>query len=220
VTKRTTTLAGVAAVIAIIVATVLLGVLPQIRAASEAKAAEAELAQTNAILATQLGSLDQQSNAIGDLEHEIELLRSQIPGTPDLAGVTRVIVSALTAPDGSTSATLSSITPQVPAVAFIPHEQLSRTVGEPEVPAPPVVAEEAPAATAFQEIPLNITATAPDMEAAFRFVDLLNDGPRLLAVHHVQLVRTEGRVEGAAPEVTIAVVGAAYVQPSATGGEG
>lgn len=214
--KQTTTLAGVAAVVAIVAATLMLGVLPQWRAASEAKTSQSELTQTNSLLTVQLASLAQQSKDREGLDKELALLRSQVPATADLASVTRVIVNALQAPDGTQGATLVSITPQVPPVAFVPREQLTLEVGEPPVPqlAPPGLTDAEPV-TGFQEIPLTITATAVDMRAAFRFVDLLNDGPRLLAVHHVQISQ-DTSVSGtpAGQPVTISVAGAAYLKPA------
>ncbi|MGN0065583.1 MAG: hypothetical protein ACI379_15195 [Nocardioides sp.] len=213
--KQTTTLAGVAAIVVIIAAAVLLGVLPQQRAASQARTDEAGLTQTNSLLNVQLASLAQQSKDRDGLDAELDELRSQIPGTADLASVTRVIVNALASPDGSAGATLVSITPQVPPVAFTPREQLTRDVGEPEVPQTLVAetTEPLPAGT-FQEIPLTITATAVDVPAAFLFVDRLNTGPRLLAVHHVQIVREESGSDSAGT-VKVVVVGAAYLQPGA-----
>ncbi len=216
--KQTTTLAGTVAIIAIIAATVLLGVLPQMRAASAAEATEAELAQTNTLLGVQRAALAKQSKDPEGLEKDLGQLREQIPSTADLASATRVIVNALEAPDGSAGATLVSITPQVPPVAFTPREQLTRDVGEPQPPETyGNLTTEAPPAGSFQEIPLTITATAVDVTAAFRFVDLLNDGPRLLAVHHVQIVRNESVSKGENP-VSVVVAGAAYMQPDAGGG--
>ena len=217
-TKQTTTLAGGAAMVAIIAAAVMLGVIPQQRAASAAEASEAELVQTNSLLGVQRASLAKYAKDPAGLDKELTHLREQIPATADLASATRVIVNALEAPDGSAGATLVSITPQVPPVAFTPREQLTTEVGEPDPPAnAPSGDAEPPPAGSFQEIPLTITATAVDMAAAFRFVDLLNDGPRLLAVHHVQIVSDDASSDATNP-VTVMVSGAAYVQPSAGGG--
>lgn len=217
-TRQTTTLAGVGAIVAILAAVVMLGVLPQNQAAAAARTNKSDLAQTNTLLNIQLAALAQQSQDLAGLEKDLDRLREEIPASADLAGVTRVIVNSLTADDGTTTATLVSITPQVPAVAFVPREQLTAEVGEPQV-APSAVATEAPPAGSFQEIPLTITATAADIRSAFLFIDLLNDGPRLLAVHNVQITRNDtgsGTTAGDQQDpVTISVVGAAYVQPGA-----
>lgn len=221
-TRQNIMLAGVAAIVAIIAGGLMLGVLPQHRAAVEADAKKAELTQSNTLLTVRLAALSKQKSDMDTLTKKIDVLRSQIPATADLASVTRVIVKALQGPGGSDDVTLVSITPQVPPVPFTPKEQLTPDIGVAEVPtlAPPAsgVPTPVPAGT-FQEIPLMITATAPNMRAAFRFVDLLNNGPRLLAVHHVDIATGEATpaTDGGKPSnaITISVVGAAYLKPRA-----
>ena len=218
-TKQTTTMAGAVAVIAIIAAAVLLGILPQVQAAATSRSGRTETEQSNELLKVQAIQLAEQAEDLEGLEAELDELRSQIPDTADLASVTRVIVNALEGRDGSNSTTLVSITPRVPPIAFEPRPQLTPEVVEPEVPqyADPRSSEEVPAGT-FQEIPLTITATAGTVADAFLFIDKLNAGPRLLAVHHVQISRESNGSDPDAPEsVSIAVAAAAYLQPSAQG---
>lgn len=216
--RQNTIVAGVAAIVVIVVAGLMFGVLPQHRAAGEARDAEAELKQTNSLLTVQLASLRQQKKELPALESELASLRQQVPASPNLASVTRVIVKALQGAGGRSVATLTAITPQVPPIPFTAREQLTPDIGTPEAiaPAPPASGPtEADPATppGFQAIPLSIGATSPDVESAFQFVERLNSGPRLLAVHHVTISSAEGAADGDA--VTISVIGAAFVQPRA-----
>lgn len=214
--RQNTILAGVLAIVVILGAGVFFGVLPQNRAADEAKTAESKLVQTNNLLNIQLASLRKQKDDMAGLDRQLADLRQQIPATANLAGVTRVIVNALRPLHGNKGATLVSITPQVPPIEFTPREQLTADIGTPEAvePAPSggVVAEPLPPGT-FQQVPLAIEATAPDVRSAFQFVDLLNAGPRLLAIHHVD-IQTSQNAQDADP-ITISVIGAAFLQPKA-----
>jgi type II secretory pathway pseudopilin PulG len=220
VNRQNTIIAGVLAIVVILGAGVMFGVMPQRQAANDAKDQEAELAQTNSLLNLQLVSLRKQKEDMSELNRELAKLRRQIPATADLASVTRVIVKALRTPAQERGATLVSITPQVPPVAFVPGEQLTPDIAVPTAPAiaPPASGEPTPLEPGtFQMIPLQIEATAPTVRDAFIFVDLLNAGPRLLGVHYVSVqegAEASGGAEGADP-VRISVVAAAYLQPTA-----
>lgn len=217
--RQNTIVAGVAAIAVLIVAGLMLAILPQHRAAADARTAKAEIEQSNSLLSAQLAALVKQKRDLDGLNSELGKLRKQIPASADLAGVTRVIVEALKGP-GNADVTLESITPQVPAIAFTQREQLTPTIGAPEAVAPAPsggVEAEAPPEGTFQEIPLAITATAPDVRAAFRFVDRLNNGPRMLGVHHVDIASnaTASGGDEKANSVTVSVIGAAFLQPRA-----
>lgn len=219
--RQNTVVAGIGAIALIIVLGVLFGIMPQREAAQAAKDSETELAQTNSLLNIQLAALRKQKADMSELNAQLSLLRQQIPATANLATVTRVIVRALEPTSGSKGATLVAITPQVPPIAFTQREQLSADISTPEAvqPAPSGGASGTPLpAGTFQVVPLAIQATAPDVMSAFRFVDLLNSGPRMLGVHNVTITSAEtggGSSDGNTDPVTISVIGAAYLQPSA-----
>ena len=220
--RQNTIVAGVAAIAAIVIAGLMLGVLPQQRAAAEARDEKTQIEQNNQLLTTQLASLRKQKEDLSGLKGDLADLRRQIPASADLASVTRVIVNALASPGRGKGSTLVSITPQVPPIPFVAREQLTPEIGLPEaVPVAPKGSastgeDKATPAGTFQQIPLGITATSPDVRAAFQFVDWLNNGPRLLAVHHVQIA-TNGDAGGESGEdpVTVTVIGAAFLQPTA-----
>lgn len=217
--RQNTMLTGVLAIVVILGLGLVLGVLPQNRAAADARSTTSQVDQTNQQLTAQLASLREQKEDLSGLKRDLGELREQIPTSADLASVTRVIVKALESPGRAKGSTLVSITPQVPPIPFVPREQLTADIGLPEVvpPAPSGGAETGKKVPegAFQQIPLTITATSPDVRAAFRFVDWLNNGPRLLAVHHVEITTSDatGSDAGGDP-VTVSVMGAAYLQPS------
>ena len=218
-TKQTTTMAGAVAVIAIIAAAVLLGILPQVQAAATSRSGRTETEQGNELLKVKAIQLAEQSEDLEGLEVEVDELRSQIPDTADLASVTRVIVNALDWPGSEGAVTLLSIRPQVPPIEFVPRVQLAPGIGELDaIQPPPDAPGEEVAGASFQEVPLTITATAGTVADAFKFVDRLNMGPRLLAVARVEIASSEtssSELAGQQNPVTITVDGSAFLVPSA-----
>jgi hypothetical protein len=208
-TKQTATLIGAVAIAAIVLLGFMFGIVPLRNAAAADVETKESYATSNRVLQARVTRLEKEEQHKGELEAQVTLLAQQIPSTADLASATRVIVAAL-----GPNTKITSATPTIPPVPFVAQPQLDSTIVELSMPQGPKAQTPSPdggagepALQGLNEVPLLITADASSVDAAFRFLDNLNNGPRLLAIRSTSVKSKSGT------DVSVTVQAVAFLHP-------
>lgn len=212
--KQLLNLLGAVLVLAVLAGGALLVALPVYAQSRTTTADAATVAQTNSGFEAQVASLRESEADLDDIQASVSALHRQIPAEPLMdevfevaaaaateAGVTVVtaIVGDIVAwtpraeltpdfgvaeADASTPPTEESVAPIEEADPATPDEGLTdvstgETRGE--------GTGSAPAADVRTQVDVTLTLTAPNAEAAERFIDELGEGERLISIVHASL---------------------------------
>ena len=234
--RRLINLAGTLLVAIALVAGTMLTALPIYLESRDLNAQEWDVAASNQLLQTQIDALRIKEAELPQVEQDLAQLHTQFPGIPQLDDATQLVVKAARTVDAAIeSVEFDSHTPFVPRDVALLTDQLPQTATGVTPSAEPgsnganghgagdaAVSDDSPAtadgdknsssATPSVEgqlqFPVAITVTAPDHEAANRFLDELRVGPRLLRVDAVNADRNED------DSLKLTVTGFVFVSPS------
>ena len=198
--KQLINLAGILAVLVIVVAGVVLAAVPMISQASATDSQTQTVAQSNAVYEAQVTQLTTAQQGIADIGANLTDLRTEIAAQPKLDDVLEIVDKAV----AQTGATVESIAVADP-VSFVPRGAVVDTTGTgvpvaAPTPAPAATSgesggdtapsdaattEPAPAApadgaavTPQAQVLITVTVTIADAKTAATFLDALRVGPR------------------------------------------
>lgn len=216
-TKQLINLIGILVSAAVHVAAVLLGVIPLIGGVLAADSQRQQVETTNAAYETQIRTLTEQKEHLGDIQAAVAQLRAQIPEKELLNEVFERISRAATsagvtvtaasrgdlAPYAARAGTDEEETP-VPAPSASPSDGTGTSLDQAHDVADQATAnasasgtttggapEAIPpsAAPARGQVEVSIDVTASDIARAFAFLDGLRAGPRAIAIDTVATTR-------------------------------
>jgi hypothetical protein len=205
-------LVGLVVVVALLVAGVTLIALPMYGSARAIDSDTAAVAQANDLYDVRVATLSGAKERIDEIDADVSGLRGQIAGSSQLDDVMLIVVDAaesagatiegvsaadpepfaprtgLTSDDGSGTAPVDD--PAAPAPEPTPTEgdasesteRADAADAADAAPAEGATVDEGAAASPQLQIPITISVTVPDSDAAAAFMDALGRGPRLLSL--------------------------------------